>query len=64
MIIKTYLNSSKEDMYSKGVEHGLEDKALDKFMYALYEVEFDLEVNEETGEAKIIKVDGKEFKSE
>lgn len=55
---KAYLHSSKEQMYDLGVKIGLKGKALDYFRCALYEVKFELEVNEETGEAKIIKVDG------
>lgn len=41
-------------------EHIYEHPALNKFCYALYEVEFELEVDEKTGEYTILKVtDGK-----
>lgn len=57
-----YLHGSKEDNWDKGEEIGLSEKALDKFKYALYEVEFEIEVNEETGESTILKVNGRELK--
>ncbi len=57
-----YLHSSKESMYELGQKISLTGEALDKFMYALYEVKFDLEVDPKTGDAKIIGVDGREFK--
>ena len=56
--IKMYLHSSKE-----ANAHTIEEEKLnlDKdaralFLFALYEVEFDVEVNEETGEAKVVAV--------
>lgn len=58
---KAYLHSSTERMYEIGKEIGLKGKALDFFTFALYEVEFELEVKKETGEATIIKVDSKEL---
>lgn len=61
MIITAYLSSTKDQMYEKGREAGLSEEALAKFMYALYEVKFDLDVNWETGESKIIKVDGRKL---
>jgi len=57
-IVKAYLHSSKESMLEIGDEIGLTGKALVKFRYALYEVEFELEVNTETGLAEIISVNG------
>jgi len=45
-------------MIELGESIGLSNKALSMFMYALYEVEFKLEINEETGEATILEVDG------
>jgi len=57
-----YLNSTKESNYNKGKELGLKGKALDYFLHALCEVEITVDVNENTGEATIIKVDGKELK--
>lgn len=51
-----YLHSGKESMLDLGEEIGLEGEALNTFMYALYEVEFELEVDMSTGEHKILKV--------
>lgn len=52
----TYLHSNKEDMYDIGQSLGLTGSALDQFMYALYEVEFDLEVDTVTGDYTIKNV--------
>jgi len=57
-VIKMYLHSNKESNYDKGEEAGLSEKALENFIYALYEVEFDVEVDTKTGYARIIAVDG------
>lgn len=61
MIMKTkmYLHGNKESNYDKGEELGLTGEALSNFCYALYEVEFEVEVDEATGDTKIISVDGK-----
>lgn len=56
MIIKAYLHSDDESMRELGEESGLKFEALEEFSGALYEVEFELDVNEETGKYKIIKV--------
>lgn len=53
---KMYLHGNKEDGYAKGKELKLKGKALENFMYALYEVEFLLEVDTKTGKYKILKV--------
>ena len=66
-IVKTYLHSSKEDNRETfGKALGLSEdemyedhKVLDKLAYALYEVAFELEVDTETGDYEIMKVDGK-----
>ncbi len=55
-----YLHSSKEYSYESGEEIGLDEDALDEFMYALYEVGFELEV-EMDGSYKIVAVDGDNF---
>jgi len=55
---KAYLHSTKEDMYYKGTELGLTGKALESFMYALYEVELELEIEENTGKYRIVAIDG------
>lgn len=59
MEIRVYLHSSKESMYDAGKKAGLSDKALEQFMYACYEVEVTLDVNEEDGHAKIVAVDNR-----
>jgi hypothetical protein len=58
MITEVFLHASKESMYNQGHAMGLKGEALNNFMYACYEVKLKLEVDEETGEAKIIGVDG------
>jgi len=57
-IVKAYLHSSKDTMYELGEEIGLKGKALEKFTYALYEVELKLEVESRTGKYKIIEAVG------
>lgn len=59
MLITAYLHSTKESMLETGRRHGLKPEALQDFMYALYEVEFTMEVDEETGNAEIIEVNGR-----
>lgn len=59
MKTKMYLHSDKQSNLERGERLGLKGKALDNFAYALYEVEFEVEVNEETGEATILTCDGK-----
>jgi len=59
--ITMYLHSSKEDNLSLGEELGLSEEALDMFKHALYEVEFDVELNTETGEVEILAVDGNDL---
>ena len=67
--IKLYLHSSKESMRdSFGDALGLDEdekygdnEVLDKLAYALYEVEFDVEFDTETGDYEILKVDGMEL---
>lgn len=54
-IIKMYLHSDKESNFELGEEIGLSEKAIqEQFKYALYEVEFDVEVDMETGETKVL----------
>ena len=67
-VIKMYLHSSKEGNSDKYIEEFLDDdydrfdEIPDEFRYALYEVEFDVEVDTETGKTKIMKVNGKDLK--
>lgn len=59
-VIKMYLHGSKDSNWETGEEIGLSEDAIkENFAYALYEVEFDVEVDMETGETKIMTVDGK-----
>lgn len=62
MITKMYLHRSKEVNYDLGEELELSDEAMKNFKYALSEVEIEVDVNEETGETTILKVDGRELK--
>ncbi len=57
----TYLHSYKEQNYEIGHELGIEGEALRMFLHALYEVEFECEVDMETGVVTIIKVNGKKL---
>lgn len=59
-IIKAYLHSSKESMRELAQESGLSDEAQDEFRYALYEVEFELEV-EPDGSYNILRVDQRDL---
>ena len=63
MKTKIYLHSEKETMREEGENLGLTNNALDNFMRALYEVEFDIEVDPATGNCEILKVNGKEIKN-
>lgn len=56
---KMFLHSDKDTNRDMGEKLGLSDEALGRFIYACYEVEVDLEVNEQTGEARIVAVDGR-----
>lgn len=60
--ITAYLHSSKEYMWELGEDHGLTDEQLESFKYALYEVEFDLDVDKE-GNVEIIKVNRRKLKA-
>jgi hypothetical protein len=63
-VIKMYLNGDKESNWDKGQEIGLTEEAIhEHFKYALYEVELDVEVDMETGETKILMVDGRKLES-
>lgn len=59
MRTKMYLHSSKDSNNEIGEELGLSEKAMEGFKYALYDVEFEVDVNEDDGEVTILKVDGK-----
>jgi hypothetical protein len=51
-----YLHSDKGNMHYIGDEIGLSNTALSKFIYALFEVDFDLEIERATGEYKIVEI--------
>lgn len=57
-----YLHSSKEDNWEKleelEMKHNfvLDENAQREFLYTLYEVEFLMELDTETGKTKILKV--------
>lgn len=53
---KMYLHGDKDSAWEIGKKLKLKGEALKNFMYALYEVEFLLEVDTKTGEYKILKV--------
>jgi hypothetical protein len=56
-----YLHGEKETNHHKGREVGLTGDALDSFMYALYEVNFKLSVDPDTGEYDILTVNDKKL---
>ena len=58
MIVKGYLHGEKESNYDQAEKIGLSEKSAANFVDWGYEVEFDLEVERETGNTKIIAVDG------
>jgi len=62
MKTKIYVKANKENNMIDGINLGLTGSALNNFMYALHEVEFDVEVNEETGNVTILKVNDKELR--
>ena len=49
MKVKFYLHTNKDQNWQLGEELGLKEEALRMFRYALYEVEIDAEVDEDTG---------------
>lgn len=53
-----YAHADKQTMYEKGVKAGLTGEPLEKFKFALNEVKFELEIDEE-GMATIVSVDDK-----
>jgi hypothetical protein len=57
-VIKMYLHGDKDSNYEKAEELGLSEKAIENFAYFGYEVEFDVELDTDTGDTKILTVDG------
>lgn len=54
----TYLHSYRESNREQAEELGLSEEVSDNFVYSLYEVEFNMEVDVETGETWIIGIAG------
>jgi hypothetical protein len=58
--VKLYVHGDDESEYHRGQQLGIKDgEALDRFSGWSYEIEFDAEVNIDTGEVKLLKCDGK-----
>lgn len=53
-----YLHSNKTDNAEKARELGLSEKVSEDFVYSLYEVTFNMEVDVETGETWIVGIAG------
>jgi len=53
-----YLHSRKSNNRVKAEELGLSKKASAEFIYSLHEVEFNMEVDVETGETWIVGIEG------
>src|SRR5687768_2355437 len=56
-----YLHSDKSGMYETGSDLRLSDKALEKFIYAFYEVKFECEVDTDTGEVFVTSFEGRKL---
>jgi hypothetical protein len=54
-----YVHSSKSNNADIGRKLGLVDDALENFCYACYEVALGVEIDEKTGRAVIVSVDGR-----
>jgi hypothetical protein len=61
-VIHTYLHSDKDTNSDLAREMGMGEDESSRFRYDLHEVEFTLEVDLETGNYRILRVDGKELK--
>jgi hypothetical protein len=61
IIVKAYLHGDKDSDYDQAEEIGLSESATDNFVGWGYEIEFDLEVEFETGNTKIIAVNGRKL---
>lgn len=56
ILSRFFTHTSKEDMWSIGEGLGLNEKALETFQYAGYEMEFLIEVNDITGETLVVGI--------
>jgi hypothetical protein len=59
--VKLYAHEDSDSGYEQGEELGLEDDALKNFAHWGYEIEFEADVNMETGEVKLLSVDGRKI---
>ena len=60
MKVIVFLHSNKESMWEKAEEIGLSEEAIKMFKYALSEVEFTLDVNDD-GTYEILEVNGRKL---
>lgn len=60
MIVKVYVHGSDDSLWDKAVEMGLDYEATRMFSHACDEIELTLKVDESTGMAKVIKLDGRD----
>lgn len=58
---RQYFHSSKDENSEIAADLDMDLVAYEKFLYANYEVRLDMEVNTDTGEARIVGVDGLNF---
>lgn len=58
MKIKLYAHADDDTYYEKGEKLGFKGKVLRNFANWGYELEFDAEVDMETGEVKLLSIDG------
>jgi hypothetical protein len=56
-----YVHSSRDSMYEKGEKLGLTGEALKLFSYVGCEVKLTINVDEKTGDAVIVAVDGRKL---
>lgn len=56
-----YVHSSRDSMWNKGEQLGLAGEALKLFSFVGCEVKLTIEVDETTGDAVIVAVDGKKL---
>lgn len=61
--VKLYAHVDDEGEYEHGEKLGLEGDALSNFANWGYELEFDAEVNMETGDVKLLTIDGHKISS-
>ncbi len=59
MKLTAYIHATKESMRELGEKNGLKGQALDFFSYACCEVNVTLDVDELSGRAVIVEIDGR-----